>query len=220
MGPPPRPDGVARSHGRRAQRAPSCARPSTTSPPRRSRPTLPWINVAPLRMDQQLGRPVLIEFWDFCRANSIRTLPYVKAWHERYSGRAARDRRPRRRVRAVEGPGRGRGGGRAPGDSLPGRGRRRARDLAAVRQPRLAGALPVQPGGHARRLPLRRGRVRGDRASDPGAARDPSRRRSSRSAPRTRPTRGSRPRATTSTGRTAVPTRPAACGRCSTATAP
>ncbi len=45
---------------------------------------LPWINVAALRMDQQRGRPVLIEFWDFCRPNSIRTLPYVKAWHERY----------------------------------------------------------------------------------------------------------------------------------------
>jgi hypothetical protein len=30
------------------------------------------------------GRPVLIEFWDFCRPNSIRTLPYVKAWQERY----------------------------------------------------------------------------------------------------------------------------------------
>ena len=44
-------------------------------------PKLPWINVAMLRMDQQLGRPVLIEFWDFCRANSIRTLPYVQAWH-------------------------------------------------------------------------------------------------------------------------------------------
>jgi hypothetical protein len=45
---------------------------------------LPWINVAALRMDQQIGRPVLIEFWDFCRPNSIRTLPYVRAWHERY----------------------------------------------------------------------------------------------------------------------------------------
>ena len=45
---------------------------------------LPWINTAMLRMDQQLGRPVLIEFWDFCRANSLRTLPYVEAWHERY----------------------------------------------------------------------------------------------------------------------------------------
>jgi hypothetical protein len=45
---------------------------------------LSWINVATLRMDQQLGRPVLIEFWDFCRPNSLRTLPYMKAWHERY----------------------------------------------------------------------------------------------------------------------------------------
>ncbi len=44
----------------------------------------PWINVATLRMDQQRGRPVLIEFWDFCRPNSLRTLPYLKAWHQRY----------------------------------------------------------------------------------------------------------------------------------------
>jgi hypothetical protein len=46
---------------------------------------LTWINVAPLRMDKQRGRPVLVEFWDFCRVNSLRTLPYVKAWHERYA---------------------------------------------------------------------------------------------------------------------------------------
>jgi hypothetical protein len=45
---------------------------------------LPWVNVPMLRMDQQLGRPVLVEFWDFCRVNSLRTLPYMKAWHERY----------------------------------------------------------------------------------------------------------------------------------------
>ena len=53
-------------------------------------PKLPWINVKALRMDQQLGRPVLIEFWDFCRPNSIRTLPYLKAWHERYAGAGLR----------------------------------------------------------------------------------------------------------------------------------
>jgi thiol-disulfide isomerase/thioredoxin len=46
---------------------------------------LPWVNVAMLRMDQQIGRPVLVEFWDFCRPNSLRTLPYLKAWHERYA---------------------------------------------------------------------------------------------------------------------------------------
>jgi len=47
---------------------------------------LEWVNVAPLRMDKQRGRPVLIEFWDFCRVNSLRTMPYLKAWHERYAG--------------------------------------------------------------------------------------------------------------------------------------
>ena len=47
---------------------------------------LEWVNVAPLRMDKQRGRPVLVEFWDFCRVNSLRTLPYLKAWHERYAG--------------------------------------------------------------------------------------------------------------------------------------
>jgi thiol-disulfide isomerase/thioredoxin len=51
---------------------------------------LPWVNVATLRMDQQLGRPVLVEFWDFCRPNSLRTLPYVTAWHERYEAAGLR----------------------------------------------------------------------------------------------------------------------------------
>jgi hypothetical protein len=44
-----------------------------------------WLNTAPLRMDKQRGRPVLVEFWDFCRVNSLRTMPYLKAWHERYA---------------------------------------------------------------------------------------------------------------------------------------
>ena len=35
-------------------------------------------------MHRLRGGPVLIEFWDFCRPNSIRTLPYIRAWHERY----------------------------------------------------------------------------------------------------------------------------------------
>jgi hypothetical protein len=51
---------------------------------------LPWVNTAPLRMDKQIGRPVLVEFWDFCRVNSLRTLPYMKAWHERYADRGLR----------------------------------------------------------------------------------------------------------------------------------
>jgi hypothetical protein len=45
---------------------------------------LPWVNVAHVHMHQLRGHPVLLEFWDFCRVNSLRTLPYLKAWHERY----------------------------------------------------------------------------------------------------------------------------------------
>jgi hypothetical protein len=45
---------------------------------------LQWVNVAFLRMAQQIGRPILVEFFDTARINSHRTLPYMLAWHERY----------------------------------------------------------------------------------------------------------------------------------------
>jgi hypothetical protein len=49
-------------------------------------PKLDWVNVAFLRMNTLMGRgAVLIEFWDFARVNSLRTLPYIQAWHERYA---------------------------------------------------------------------------------------------------------------------------------------
>lgn len=51
---------------------------------------LPWLNTATLAAHQQRGRPVLVEFWDFCRINSLRTLPYLKAWHERYASQGLR----------------------------------------------------------------------------------------------------------------------------------
>jgi hypothetical protein len=45
-----------------------------------------WLGVPFLRMDRLLGRhAVLVEFWDFARVNSLRTLPYLKAWHEHYA---------------------------------------------------------------------------------------------------------------------------------------
>ena len=53
-------------------------------------PGAEWVNVASLRMDKQLGRPVLIEFWDFCRSNSLRTLAYTRGWHERYAAAGLR----------------------------------------------------------------------------------------------------------------------------------
>jgi hypothetical protein len=45
---------------------------------------LQWMNVAFLRMAQQIGRPILVEFFDSARINSYRTQPYIRAWHERY----------------------------------------------------------------------------------------------------------------------------------------
>jgi hypothetical protein len=46
---------------------------------------LQWVNVAFLRMAQQIGRPILVEFFDSARINSHRTLPYMRAWQERYA---------------------------------------------------------------------------------------------------------------------------------------
>jgi thiol-disulfide isomerase/thioredoxin len=58
-----------------------------------------WLNVAFLRMNTLVGRgPVLVEFWDFARINSLRTMPYLKEWHQRYSGEGLR-------VVAVHSPG-------------------------------------------------------------------------------------------------------------------
>ncbi len=50
---------------------------------------LPWLNGGPQSIIQQ-GRPMLVEFWDFCRPSSLRTLPYVRAWHERYAAEGLR----------------------------------------------------------------------------------------------------------------------------------
>jgi thiol-disulfide isomerase/thioredoxin len=47
---------------------------------------LPWVNVPSGKVSTlQRGKPMLVEFWDFCRPNSLRTLPYLKGWHERYA---------------------------------------------------------------------------------------------------------------------------------------
>jgi thiol-disulfide isomerase/thioredoxin len=44
-----------------------------------------WLNSPPLSFRQLRGRAVLVDFWDYTCVNCIRTLPYVQAWHERYS---------------------------------------------------------------------------------------------------------------------------------------
>ncbi|HEU4759783.1 MAG TPA: redoxin family protein [Dehalococcoidia bacterium] len=44
-----------------------------------------WLNSEPLRMEALRGKVVLIDFWDYTCVNCLRTLPYVTAWHRRYS---------------------------------------------------------------------------------------------------------------------------------------
>jgi cytochrome c biogenesis protein CcdA/thiol-disulfide isomerase/thioredoxin len=45
----------------------------------------PWLNSAPLSREQLRGKVVLIDFWTYSCINCIRSIPYVKAWHERYA---------------------------------------------------------------------------------------------------------------------------------------
>jgi cytochrome c biogenesis protein CcdA/thiol-disulfide isomerase/thioredoxin len=46
-----------------------------------------WFNSLPLTMKSLRGRVVLIDFWTYTCINCLRTLPYIKAWDERYRDR-------------------------------------------------------------------------------------------------------------------------------------
>ena len=43
-----------------------------------------WINSAPLTRESLRGKVVLIDFWTYSCINCLRTLPYVKAWSQKY----------------------------------------------------------------------------------------------------------------------------------------
>ena len=44
----------------------------------------PWINSTPLTREQLKGKVVLIDFWTYSCINCIRSVPYVRAWYDRY----------------------------------------------------------------------------------------------------------------------------------------
>ncbi len=44
-----------------------------------------WINTEPLTIASQRGKVVLVDFWTYTCVNCIRTLPYLKQWHEKYA---------------------------------------------------------------------------------------------------------------------------------------
>lgn len=43
-----------------------------------------WINSAPLTAKELKGKVVLVDFWDYSCINCIRSVPYVRAWAEKY----------------------------------------------------------------------------------------------------------------------------------------
>ena len=44
-----------------------------------------WFNTTPLKLSELKGKVVLVDFWTYTCINCIRTLPYLKTWHEKYS---------------------------------------------------------------------------------------------------------------------------------------
>ncbi len=43
-----------------------------------------WLNSPPLKSDMLRGKVVLVDFWTYSCINCLRTLPYLKAWNEKY----------------------------------------------------------------------------------------------------------------------------------------
>jgi len=43
-----------------------------------------WLNSPPLTASALRGKVVLVDFWTYTCINWLRTLPYVRAWHEKY----------------------------------------------------------------------------------------------------------------------------------------
>jgi thiol-disulfide isomerase/thioredoxin len=46
-----------------------------------------WLNTPPLRAEDLRGKVVLVNFWTYSCINSLRALPYVRAWAEKYKDR-------------------------------------------------------------------------------------------------------------------------------------
>ena len=80
-----------RAMATRAAQAGDAALPGVPTPDLRVLGTAPdftdtqrWFNTTPLTMSRLRGRVVLVDFWTYTCINCLRTLPYLKAWHERY----------------------------------------------------------------------------------------------------------------------------------------
>ena len=99
-----------------------------------------WINSPRLTPESLAGKVVLVDFWTYTCINWLRTLPYVRAWSQKYPQLVVigvhtpefpfeHERRQRPTV------------GEADADRVPRRDRQRLFDLACLRQSLLARAL-------------------------------------------------------------------------------
>jgi thiol-disulfide isomerase/thioredoxin len=43
-----------------------------------------WVNSPPLTLSDLHGKVVLVDFWEYTCINCLRTLPYLRAWYDRY----------------------------------------------------------------------------------------------------------------------------------------
>ena len=84
--------GLARKLGVGQQRAESRARVDAMGqlvlPVEGELPSLnglgPWFNSTPLTKEQLKGKVVVVDFWTYSCINCLRSIPYVKAWDDRY----------------------------------------------------------------------------------------------------------------------------------------
>ena len=67
------------------------AKPQATGDSVRSEGVLPpldgavaWLNSPPLTVEGLRGKVVLVDFWTYSCVNCLRTLPYVRAWYDKY----------------------------------------------------------------------------------------------------------------------------------------
>ena len=62
-------------------------RSASTGPPIQVEPLAgaeSWLNSTPLTLQELRGKVVMIDFWTYSCINCLRTLPYLRAWNDRY----------------------------------------------------------------------------------------------------------------------------------------
>ena len=115
--------------------------------------------------------PLLVHFFDFAQLNSVRALPYLArgASATPSAGLSVLGVHSPRFPFTADRDG-ARAGARAPRDRLPGGARLRATRSGTTTAARAGRRSSSGAGRRAALVPLRRGRVRGDRGGDPGGA--------------------------------------------------